>query len=201
MAHSSKQEKETIKDIEDKAILSTGIVDKSLISEVDYSEKNRGGLDLLENGGHCKHPLCRQFTFLPVTCHHCTLDFCREHNLPQEHNCKNMPKEQTEKRISTCPKCAKALVKKPKNLTFMEFLKIHQSSGCKKFIRKQNKCKFRRCKMAARFLCYGCNKKFCVPHRWDDMHNCAYSNSCRGQVKNVPLLSLKKNSTGVGFAC
>jgi len=199
-AHSSKQEKDSIKAIEAKVILSTGIMDKYSTSDVDYAEMNKGGLDLLEKGGHCKYHLCRQFTFLPVKCHHCVLDFCKHHCKPTDHKCTNMPKENIEKRISKCPKCAKHLVKKPKHLTYIEFLKIHQASGCKKYIRKQNKCRHRGCKIAARFLCCGCNKKFCVPHRWDDMHRCTYANSCRGQVKNVPLLDLK-NSSGLGFAC
>jgi len=191
MAHlTSKQERDNMKAIVGGAILSS----KKLMSDEDYSEQHKGTLDLLERGGHCKFPLCRQFTFLPLACQHCALEFCRKHQSPVEHKCKNMPKEQAENRISVCPKCSKALVRKPKHLTFTEFLTKHQASGCKKYVRKQKKCQHRRCKMAARFLCFGCNKKFCVPHRWDDMHNCSYSKRCRDQVKNVSLLRLERQN-------
>jgi len=144
------------------------LAESALLTNTDLENTGQGNLDLLE-GKHCHYGLCRQFTFLPYNCTHCSHPFCKDHFQPASHECKHMPKANL---VPVCPKCDKAL-RKPKNKTFIELLQIHQDSGCKKYLRdKKKRCNAKRCKKPQRFSCADCGKGFCTGHRWGDLHNC-----------------------------
>merc|ERR1719361_386543 len=77
------------------------------------------------------------------------------------------------KGVKKCPKCEQALKKLPKGMGWFEFLQEHQNSGCKKFVRiKKSRCKMKRCKTLPKFICDGCQHKYCARHRWADVHAC-----------------------------
>jgi len=155
-------------------------IESAMLSKTEVKNTASGTLDLLTGGDHCKHPLCRQYTFFPFGCAHCTKVFCEKHWKPEQHDCQEV--KEARPKIPSCPKCKKAL-RKPKNLSYFEFLKQHQESGCKKFLRdKKNHCQRKRCKKKAMFGCGACGGKFCVTHRWNDVHNCQPVSACGAEV-------------------
>jgi len=162
-----------------------------MLSTVEVKNTGTGSLDLLTGGDHCKHPLCRQYTFFPFDCQHCSKVFCEKHWKPDNHDCQEVKPEVP--KIPSCPKCKKAL-RKPKHLDYYEFLKQHQDSGCKKFLRgKRNVCKKKRCKKIAKFGCGACGGNFCVTHRWSDLHNCKPVRPCRVEATQNFLIPKSSN--------
>lgn len=172
---SSNFERTTMQEIEEKTVLC-----------VDVSNEATGSLDLFEDGGHCTWGLCRQFDFLPRNCESCNKMFCRHHCGEAEHECTAFKPSE---KIPVCPTCDQAL-RRPKGMPFFEFLKMHQDSGCKKFLRtRKQRCKAKKCRALPKFSCSGCNKNFCGPHRWDDMHKCSHEflgNNCRAECTIIP---------------
>jgi len=159
-----------------------------LKSRVQIAEECGGYLlDAMEHGAHCSHFLCGQFTNIPLNCEWCPKMFCTTHGLEHVVTCPHKPKNTV--RINKCPKCKQTLYSKPKGMTFTEFLRTHQDSGCKRFVRKKLKCKKKGCRSKAIFSCPGCEKHFCVYHRMVEQHSCNMrhaAGSCRGEV--VPSL-------------
>jgi hypothetical protein len=44
-----------------------------------------------EHSAHCSLPSCNTLDFLPLSCPHCTLKFCRDHSNPSNHQCPKDP--------------------------------------------------------------------------------------------------------------
>lgn len=44
-------------------------------------------MELPELGERCSHQKCKQLDFLPFQCTHCNLIFCKEHYIPDNHEC------------------------------------------------------------------------------------------------------------------
>jgi len=154
-------------------------IEQGLLTSADVTNKGTGTLDLLQ-GEHCSYGLCRQLSFIVFHCDHCKKPHCEKHWKPDQHQCKHV--KELRPKIPCCPKCNQAL-RKPKSKGYAEFLQEHQASGCKKYLRdKKNHCAAKRCKKKATFVCGGCQKKFCVKHRWDDMHSCDPTRVCRSHA-------------------
>eukprot|EP01070_Trichotokara_eunicae_P002616 Trichotokara_eunicae@DN276_c0_g1_i1.p1 len=58
-------------------------------------------------GSHCTVETCNEKDFLPIVCKYCELKFCRDHAMPNLHECKSVDK--FDKRVIICPICNKSI--------------------------------------------------------------------------------------------
>nr|CAG8607389.1 5091_t:CDS:2 [Entrophospora candida] len=122
-------------------------------------------------GKQCANPDCKQLDYLPIKCHFCKIDYCKNHYKPKHHHCKNAPDEDGVK-VPTCPICSSPIpISKGEDPNIRIRLK---STSTKPF----NSCSVNKCKnrIAVKIVCSGCNKSYCIKHRLEIDHTCNNNN-------------------------
>merc|ERR1711881_624439 len=105
-------------------------------------------MELYHIGHHCSLPECNKLDYLPFKCEKCSLKFCEDHWLVDQHSCVGKKEEDKSQ-----PKTIK-----PKN----------------KNRKKKNVCCLDGCEghNLVPMLCNDCGLNFCVKHRFKDEHDC-----------------------------
>ncbi|KAG0175362.1 AN1-type zinc finger protein 1 [Apophysomyces sp. BC1015] len=124
-------------------------------------------MELPHVGKHCALSICNALDFLPVTCPFCKLTFCGQHRLPHDHECDSCTSETV---LTECDQCHQLFKS-------IESLKQHSVTGC---MRPVQLCGVDKCgaldpMMEAR--CDGCDRIFCLKHRYPSSHACQSLNA------------------------
>lgn len=139
-------------------------------------------MELPHLGVHCSHPSCNQLDFLPVTCRHCSKQYCHLHSPISSHSCTITPEELDAKTL-TCPLCHQIIPLDRTNEISTEQVNSrverHISLGCpdetvrlkKKY---SNRCFVKGCKVKSLtpVLCQSCLRNYCLKHRFPGDHGC-----------------------------
>ena len=99
----------------------------------------------MDIGSHCHYDICRQLTFLPLTCEDCNHKFCKHHVKNEEHECK-------------CVKPDENIVH---NIKKKKLKKLCSYKKCKKRVKKE-----------LMMECNSCQGQYCIYHRFRDDHGC-----------------------------
>lgn len=139
-------------------------------------------------GKHCSEPSCRTLDFLPFTCSGCGNVYCLDHRTAKAHNCSHKITED-ERKLHTCPLCDTPLtILKDQDIN--EIVELHIQRGCKseqEERRASKKCSVKGCKTIelVPIVCQGCQKQFCLKHRFDVEHNCPRLQKNQSNMKQI----------------
>eukprot|EP00042_Codosiga_hollandica_P043907 m.423988 g.423988 ORF g.423988 m.423988 type:complete len:159 (+) comp56668_c0_seq8:116-592(+) len=131
-------------------------------------------IDFMALGKHCNVPGCHQLDFLPITCTLCKLVTCSFHGT--NHGCVNS--EIKDRRVPICPLCNKLVQTPPAGVSLNDQMEVHIASGCTRALAAPPKpkriCNVKSCKARDQIAiqCSHCDKKFCVSHRLQELHEC-----------------------------
>lgn len=105
-------------------------------------------------GSHCHYRQCHQHDYLPFNCEHCHHSFCLNHRTAEQHECSvAQQQQQAQKEVEDLlPTLAGT------KLTHINPYRCSHAQ-CKKREAQQNVCK-------------GCDKNYCLKHRFVYMHEC-----------------------------
>ena len=132
-------------------------------------------------GEHCDVKDCHILDFLPFTCDGCGKKHCLDHRNYNDHNCPTPILDRRAVRTVECPICSTEIFVK-KDQSPDDLVNAHIMEGCPKPVATKKpksekiyaSCSYPRCKVKE-FMpesCGGCHRKFCLKHRYADVHHC-----------------------------
>lgn len=99
--------------------------------------------DFPDIGENCNVETCNQLDFLPIVCAYCSNIFCKNHGLPQNHQCPNLIDRTNEP--------------------------IRESAPIRTYPCTKKDCKR---KELVPISCFSCRQHFCIQHRFPNDHEC-----------------------------
>jgi len=138
----------------------------------------------MQVGAGCSLATCKMMDFLPFTCDACALPFCLDHRTYDKHQCPKAGDKDC--RVFICPVCTNGIKINPEEDINVTWERHSRSPECKKKV-PAPKCPVVGCKEKLTDLnsvvCPYCKKKFCLTHRFEDLHNCDKGPKAKARAK------------------
>jgi predicted nucleic acid binding AN1-type Zn finger protein len=131
-------------------------------------------MELPHMGQHCSEEWCNKLDYLPMKCDACSLLFCTDHLLYDDHKCASKYKKDVQ--VPVCPLCNAPVPFTRGTLPDLA-VSAHIDQDCKKKQPEKvftNKCSKHKCKKKEliKCICSSCQLNYCLTHRHPNDHSC-----------------------------